>query len=107
MERKEDSYMANQLDFIKRFSSKGYTLKDSSIITDDFLTTLSEMLRDDKSVMFRNFGKFDVRERKQRSINSVRTGDTIQVDGYNTVYFSVGKQLRDMMNEEAPSEEEV
>ena len=42
----------NKRDFIERLAKKEYTIKDATIIVDDFLDTLEEIMVEGESVTF-------------------------------------------------------
>lgn len=90
--------MATQVEFVNKFSKKGYTKRDSNIIIDDFIDTIIEFLECGDSVSFRDFGKFEVRSRKERESYSVRTGQRVTVGPYNVVHFTTGKFLKEVIN---------
>lgn len=91
--------MLNKDNFITRFAAKGYTKKDSAVIIDDFLRTLEEVLVEGESVQFYGFGKFEVRNYKERTSTNLHTGDTIEVPAYRAVHFTAGKLLKRSVKE--------
>ena len=86
--------MLQREDFITRLAHKGYTKSQASIIMDDFIRTLEEILVEGESVMFRGFGTFDVRERSERESIDPQTKERIIIPSYRTPKFTPGKLLK-------------
>ena len=54
-------------DLIQQLVEKGYTKKAATSIVDDFVEVILENLGNGNTVSIRNFGCFDILERKARS----------------------------------------
>lgn len=85
----------NKRDFIERLSKKEYTIKDATIIVDDFLDTLEEIMVEGESVTFHGFGTFSSIVRKERRNSTcVSTGKPIVIPAFRSPKFEAGKSLK-------------
>lgn len=84
----------NKRDFIERLAKKEYTIKDATIIVDDFLDTLEEIMVEGESVTFHGFGTFSSIERKERKSTCVNSGDIIFIPAFRSPKFEAGKSLK-------------
>jgi DNA-binding protein HU-beta len=66
---------------------------------DLFLETILETLTSGESVSIRNFGKFEVRERKATVRKNPMTGDEIKVPAKRAVLFHPAPALKDEIND--------
>jgi DNA-binding protein HU-beta len=86
--------MIQKEDFVSRMSKKGYTKAACREIVDDFIATLEEILvLDGEDVMFRGFGTFEVKQRKEREAKNL-AGEDVVVPAFRGVRFSPGKLLK-------------
>jgi len=53
-------------------------------------------------VELRGFGAFSVKHRESRMGRNPRTGETVSVVAKAAPYFKTGKQLRELLNRDAP-----
>jgi DNA-binding protein HU-beta len=81
-------------EFIERLAQKGYTKRDAGVIMEDFLATVTELLTDGESVMFRGFGNFEVRNYAAKEVISPSTKEPISVPAYKAPHFTPGKLLK-------------
>lgn len=86
--------MLQKEDFIERLAQKGYTKKDAGTIMNDFISTLEEILVSGESVMFRGFGTFEVRERKERESVTPKAHERITIPAFRAPHFTAGKLLK-------------
>ena len=86
--------MLKKKEFIELLAEKGYTRKDSAVITDDFLNTVAEILADGDSVMFHGFGTFGTVEKAARKSVDFQSKKEILLPSYRTPKFKAGKILK-------------
>jgi len=79
-------------------SATGLTKVETEVVVDGFLATVSEALRDGKSIEIRGFGSFKVKKRKARVARNPRTGDEVFVEEHFVPVFKVSKELRAGVN---------
>lgn len=84
----------NKHEFIRYFAKKGYKVKDSEIIVNDFLDSIEEIIVDGKHIAFHGFGTFGSIERKERESTNVRTGEKIMIPSFRSPKFEAGKALK-------------
>lgn len=91
--------MLNKQDFVALLAQKGYTKQAASVVVDDFIRTLEEILVSGEAVTFRGFGSFDVRERPARESVDPQTKERIMLPSYRTPKFTAGKLLKRAIKE--------
>ena len=103
-------------EIVKQIADKiGLTqLKTKEIVQLTFDAIVETLLNDpDHRIELRNFGVFEVRQRKARKARNPRTGQRVDVPPKNVVTFKPGKEMeervRDMKNLPAlpPEEDEL
>ena len=67
-----------------------------------------ETLLEEKRIELRNFGVFEVKQRKARKARNPRTGEPVQVPPKNVVTFKPGKEMEERVRQltNVPVEEE-
>jgi nucleoid DNA-binding protein len=63
------------------------------------LDGIIEVLADKGRLELRNFGVFEVRERKARKARNPRTGEQVMVPACKVVAFKAGKRMEDLVAE--------
>ena len=74
--------------------------KDAETTVNTFLDCIIDSLNRNEGVELRGFGSFRIRERGARIGRNPRTGDRVEVGPKKVPYFKVGKQLKELINEE-------
>lgn len=75
----------------------GYTKKAATMLVDDFVNIILENLGEGNTVSIRNFGCFDILERKERSCPNPQTGERVIVPAHWIPRFYPGIQMRRMV----------
>ena len=75
-------------------SATGLTKVETEAVVDGFLATVSQAMKDGKSIEIRGFGSFKVKKRKARMARNPRTGEEVFVDEHYVPIFKVSKELR-------------
>ena len=86
-------------EFIERLAKRDYTKKDAATIVQDVLGTITEIMAEGESVMFRGFGTFEVRSRAERESISPSTKERIIIPAYKAPHFTAGKLLKKAVTE--------
>jgi DNA-binding protein HU-beta len=86
-------------------SATGLTKVETEVVVDGFLATVSDALRDGKSIEIRGFGSFKVKKRKARVARNPRTGEEVFVEEHYVPVFKVSKELRAGVNNNLKSRE--
>lgn len=82
-------------DLIQQLVDKyGYTKKAATSIVDDFTSIILYNLGEGNTVSIRNFGCFDILERKERSCPNPQTGEKVIVPAHWVPRFYPGNQMR-------------
>lgn len=89
----------NKQEFIRKFAENDYTIRDATIIVNDFLNTLERIMADGDEVSFHGFGTFGSIIRKERASKSVRTGEPITIPEFASPKFEAGKALKRSVRE--------
>ena len=80
-------------------SATGLTKVETEAVVDGFLATVSQAMKDGKTIEIRGFGSFKVKKRKARMARNPRTGDEVFVEEHYVPVFKVSKELRHGVNE--------
>lgn len=78
-------FMAEHYDFSRQDADKVVTA---------FLDAVEDAICRDGKIIFRNFGSFEVAERKARKGRNPATGEVIQVEASKTVVFRPSQELK-------------
>jgi integration host factor subunit beta len=82
-------------DIVREISEKlGLTQLQAKEIVQKTLAAITQTLVEDGRVELRNFGVFEVRQRKPRKARNPRTGEKVTVPATCTVVFKPGSRLR-------------
>ena len=82
--------------FISKVASKsGLSQKDSNIVIQAALDTLTEALVEKESISFIGFGSFSTVEKAARDVRIPSSGKIVHVPAKSAVKFKVGKALRE------------
>ena len=86
-------------DIIETFSKEnGYTKKNSFEIVETLLEIIKSALESGEDVMISGFGKFCVKEKKERLGRNPTTGEDMMLTPRKIVTFRCSQQLRDKIN---------
>lgn len=91
--------MPDSKEFVKKLSEKGYTKADTTVIIKDFLTSMEELFAEGKSIQFKGFGKFVVKDFNERECLSPKDKSRITVPAYRSVRFKISDALRQRIQE--------
>ncbi len=96
-------------EIVKQISERiGLTqLKTKEIVQLTF-DAIVDTLLEEKRIELRNFGVFEVKQRKARKARNPRTGDRVDVPPKNVVTFKPGKEMEERVRQltNVPMEEE-
>lgn len=83
-------------EIVKQISEEmGLTqLKTKEIVQRTFDAIIETLLRE-KRIELRNFGVFEVKQRKARRARNPKTGDPVDVEPKNVVTFKPGKEMEE------------
>jgi len=76
----------------------GLSQKDTNIVIESLIETISEALKDDDNVGFLGFGTFTTVQRAPRESKIPTTGKIVKVPAKRAVRFRVGKMLKESLN---------
>jgi len=86
----------NKTEFIKELSKKTkLTQKDCGVCLNEMVNLLQNTLSKGDSVNFIGFGKFEVKQRKQRLSYNPITKNNIVLPACNTPIFKAGKNFKE------------
>jgi len=78
------------------------TKKHSEVIVDTVFQSIIDALQRGEKIELRGFGSFRLRQREPRKGRNPKTGDRVDVPPKKVPYFKPGKELKDLLNREAP-----
>ncbi len=79
-------------------SSAGLSKSDATRAIESFLDAITNALKRDEKVSIVGFGNFSVSHRKATTGRNPRTGESIQIPASKRPKFTVGKALKDTVN---------
>ena len=79
-------------------SSAGLSKSDATRAIESFLDAITNSLKRDEKVSIVGFGNFSVSHRKATTGRNPRTGESIQIPASKRPKFTVGKALKDSVN---------
>jgi integration host factor subunit beta len=77
------------------------TKKDAERLVEIVFESIIETLNKGEKIELRGFGSFRVRERGARRGRNPKTGDPVSIPAKRVPYFKPGKELKELINEEA------
>jgi DNA-binding protein HU-beta len=89
----------NKSELIEQLAKEaGITKTEARSALQSILESMSQELGKEKGrVTLQGFGSFSAHERKPRTGRHPKTGEMIEIDGYNTVKFKPGKNLKESL----------
>lgn len=85
-------------DIVARVHDLGFSKKKSIDIVEDLLEIVKETLEEGNDVLISGFGKFCVKQKKERRGRNPATGDDLMLRGRKVVTFKCSGKLRDRIN---------
>ena len=79
------------------------TKKHSEVIVDTVFRSIIAALQRGEKIELRGFGSFRLRQREPRKGRNPKTGDKVDVPPKKVPYFKPGKELKELINREAPA----
>jgi DNA-binding protein HU-beta len=85
-------------------ATKG-TKKETELVVDALLASITEALAKGEKVDLRGFGSFQVSGKKERQGRNPRTGETMTIAARNVAVFKPSKELTSRLNGTSPDDE--
>jgi len=76
------------------FNEMGLNKKEARELVDSFFQELETCLADGESIKLSGFGKFDLRDKKERPGRNPKTGEKVPIPARRVVTFRAGQKLR-------------
>ncbi len=76
----------------------GHTRKQSSKMLDSLLELIKQSLENGEDVLISGFGKFSVKEKRERTGRNPQSGELITLPARRVVTFKCSGKLRDSIN---------
>ena len=74
------------------------TKKQTEVIVDLFLNSITDALSRGDKVELRGFGSFRIRQRRARQGRNPKTGDLVPIAAKRVPFFKAGKNLQEIVN---------
>ena len=84
---------------IQSIAETGTTKKKAFETVEALFETIKSTLENGEDVMISRFGKFSVKEKKQRRGRNPATGNDLMLDARRVVTFSCSEVLKDKLNQ--------
>ena len=90
-----------ETDFIREYRKKRElkNLKVAKEKVETFWETLTDILKEDEKLIFKGWGRFEVKETNERIFNNPRTKKSEKIPATNKIVFKQGKTLKKKFNE--------
>jgi len=85
-------------DIVTSIHDVGFTKKKSVEIIESLLEIIKNTLEKNEDVLISGFGKFCVKQKKQRRGRNPATGDDLMLEERKVVTFKCSGKLRDQIN---------
>ena len=76
----------------------GFSKNISENLIDDFLTTITENLKNEKILKLSKFGTFSIRSKKSRIGRNPKTKEQKTISNRDVVLFKASKEFKDLVN---------
>ena len=76
----------------------GFSKNISENLIEDFLTTITENLKNEKKLKLSKFGTFTIRSKKSRIGRNPKTKEQKSISGRDVVLFKASKEFKDLVN---------
>ena len=86
--------------FIRKMAEKGnIKICEADRLFNLFIDTLKEVIKEEGVVKLKGFGKFFVKEYKEKMMKNPKTDEPVKVPQHKKVRFVVSEMLNDSLNE--------
>jgi DNA-binding protein HU-beta len=75
-----------------------FSVSKTNDVVSHILELMSKALAKEDTIQLIGFGSFSVKKRKAREGRNPKTGETIKIPASKAVRFSVGKDLKELIN---------
>lgn len=82
----------------KVYDKIGFSKKEASDLVELVFDTLKNTLADGEKIKISGFGKFEVKQKKERIGRNPQTGDRITISARRVLNFSPSQVLKSMLN---------
>ena len=76
----------------------GFSKNISENLIDDFFTTITENLKNEKKLKLSKFGTFSIRSKKSRIGRNPKTNEQKTISDRDVVLFKASKEFKDLVN---------
>ena len=76
----------------------GFSKNISENLIDDFLSTITENLKNEKKLKLSKFGTFTIRSKKSRIGRNPKTKEQKTISNRDVVLFKASKEFKDLVN---------
>jgi len=87
---------------IKNIVETGTTKKEATTIIETLLEKIKSTLENGEDILISGFGKFCVKEKRERRGKNPQTGQDMTLDSRRVVLFNCSGVLRDRLNQKNP-----
>lgn len=85
-------------DIVEDLAKIGFNRKQSIDLLENLLEIIKKTLEDGEDVLISGFGKFSIKEKRERRGRNPATGDDLILNGRKVVTFSCSSVLREKFN---------
>lgn len=92
--------MATKLDLVRELAEIGLTNSEAEDYVESILGEIETQLADGEHVQITNFGRFERRERKGRTMKNPKTGEIHEIDDYFVVHFNPSENFKERFKDD-------
>ncbi|MFB6344154.1 MAG: HU family DNA-binding protein [bacterium] len=92
--------MSTKNDLVQELAEIGLTNEEAKSYVESLLDEIKGQLSKDNDVQITNFGKFECRQRKGRTMKNPKTGEKHEIDDYFVVHFNASENFKDQFEDE-------
>ena len=101
------NFLMTKAELVERVANQiNLTKKQTEVVVNTVFSSITESLAEGKKVELRGFGSFRIRQRNARTGRNPKSGQKVEVPSKKVPFFKAGKELRQLVDNNAKVEEE-
>lgn len=95
-------------DIVEEIAARtGLTQVDTKTIVECFLDSIIKAMTQGNNIEIRGFGRFKIKERRERVARNPRTGESVRVDAGIKPIFEASRELTKLLNDDVDTAAET
>jgi nucleoid DNA-binding protein len=93
--------MSTRKSLVRQFAETGLTQSEARTMADDILDVIQDRLENGEEVQITNFGRFELRRHKGRTMENPKTGEQHEVPDRYVVHFSPSDNFKERFRDDS------